>query len=137
MAEDAAYGAAQELEDGQGIKGIKLSKDLPKIAGDNRLLSFCHMVVKAATCCSYLPASAMLTLHCQQQYVLWICLSLRYATQLLYHCHLPLMFLAIASLNVCISSLFRASPAAAKALKLNITNLLAIVFCGACHSHIA
>jgi hypothetical protein len=26
MAEDAAYGAAQELEDGQGIKGIKLSK---------------------------------------------------------------------------------------------------------------
>jgi hypothetical protein len=34
MAEDAAYGAAQELEDGAGIKGIKLSKDLPKIAGE-------------------------------------------------------------------------------------------------------
>jgi hypothetical protein len=33
MAEDAAYGAAQELEDSAGIKGIKLSKDLPKIAG--------------------------------------------------------------------------------------------------------
>jgi hypothetical protein len=34
MAEDAAYGAAQELEDSASIKGIKLSKDLPKIAGE-------------------------------------------------------------------------------------------------------
>lgn len=33
VADDDAYGAAQEMEDSEGLKGIKLSRELPRIAG--------------------------------------------------------------------------------------------------------
>ncbi len=33
MDDDAAYGAALEIEDADGNKGIKLSRELPRIAG--------------------------------------------------------------------------------------------------------
>jgi hypothetical protein len=45
MAEDAAYGAAQELEDSAGIKGIELSKDLPKIAGEQPCCTTVALIV--------------------------------------------------------------------------------------------
>ncbi|KAF8057691.1 KCS17 [Scenedesmus sp. PABB004] len=43
MADDAAYGAAVEMEDDAGIKGIKLSRELPRIAASALQLNLAQL----------------------------------------------------------------------------------------------